>query len=202
MDALITSLIPQQNYEAIGQQIASILAIELPNQKTLGSGLPDVKIFSESMQFTDKTDMPCINVCFFNGEYDRKTTRSTHGEYLFTIDVYANGKGDDNSPGDLKASNMMKRLMGIIRAILDDNKYSQLGFAPPVPIESIMVKKIGAMPQPNTDDTLSSVYGRLLLMVRCVEDMSLVTGVICNQQDTTVKINNTEDGYQFINTAA
>ena len=198
MSALITTLIGQQNFEKVRDEIGAFLFLELANQQSLGSGLPDIQGFCEQVADIDKTQMPAFNILFSRGEYERKTNKVIHGTYIYFIDVYANGATDNDDSGDYHSAVMTQRVIGMCRAILDAPQYRWMGFDSSFGIENAGVSSLNVMDKSNPADGMSSTVGRIVLTVKMPEYVALQSSeTLCTIAGTTVQLGVTEYGYQY-----
>lgn len=203
MAALITTIIPAQNFETVRDQIGAILFLELTNQGILDTTFKVPKIFNERATDPDKTEMPVVNVCLYKGDYERKTLKSSHGTYIYTIDSYDNSPSSVTERGDKAASRKMQQMIGKIRTILDSWQYSTLGFAKgnvnggSCGIEHTEVTSFKMMEKGEPEDSLFSTMGRIAFMVKVPEGVPLGTGALCNISTAVVTLEETTNGYQY-----
>jgi hypothetical protein len=197
--ALITDPIQTQNFELIREQIAAILAIEIDNQGVLtyDPSLQQMKVFVEAINPEDKTDLPLVNVSYVDGAYgDLKVyDGSNKGVYQYNIDVYTNAKQTDDNRGDYLSAVLLQKILGICRTIIDHPAYKILLFPPGiiwrVKSNSIKIRDEGK------NDALNSRMGRLTIEVHATEKTCITAGILLAESDTTVKVNNTNDGYYY-----
>ena len=200
MAALLTNKIPAQQFEVIRDRIATILADEIASQALIAPVTPELnaKVFMERFVPFDKTDMPCVNVVFANGTYDNQDPKTANGNYNFFIDVYTKAKTTATDGGDKLATIKLHSLLGICRAILSNPQYDTLAFARPS-IQRVTVVDIAVEQPQNTQDGSSVIMGRLTLDVRACESVQLLTANNISGWETSVKMDETETGYQFSN---
>jgi hypothetical protein len=203
MSALIDTLIPQQNFELILNRIGEILTVEKERQILLGNyDLDDVQIYKERSVPFMQSELACVNVSLFSGEFQEETQMQTQGFYRYIIEVLTNAKSEDVSDdndgrGDRISAIRMMRILGIIRAILMDARYMTLGFARP----SVGHRKIERMffMGPPHQDANTSRQGRIELLVKIPETpASFVTPVDLAEHFTRVTLNDTEKGYIWV----
>jgi len=198
--ALLTQKIPEQNFELVRDRIAEILADEISAQSLIVPLTPELNatVFVERFVPFDKTDIPCVNVVFANGNYDNQNTLTADGLYKYNIDVYAKAKSTTIDGGDKLASIKLHRLLGICRAILENPQYRTLAFAPPSLQRTTVVDIAIEQPQ-NTQDGSSVIMGRLTFDVSVCEGAQLKTANNISGWETSVQMDETPQGYQFSN---
>ena len=197
--AVIPGEIGRQSYELVGDRIAEILADELPEQFTLSTAATNIKsvlmaeVYTERVVPFDKEEVPCVNVQLASGDYAGQTVKQADGTYTYFIDCYASAKNTDNDMGDQFAIVKLKKLMGVIRAIIQDARYLTLGYDRGfVMSRQITSIAIGNTPQ---QDAAHIVMGRLTLVVKVPETVDLIEPVLIAGYTTTVKLYDTEKGY-------
>jgi hypothetical protein len=197
--AVIPGEIGRQAYELVGDRIAEILADELPNQFSLSTASADIKsvlqaeVYTERVVPFDKEEVPCVNVQLASGDYAGQTVKQADGTYIFFIDCYASAKNKDNSEGDVFALVKLKKLIGVIRAIIQDTRYLTLGYARGF----VMNRQITGIAIANNSqqDAMHIVMGRLTLTVKVPETVELLEPTLAEGYQTTVKLYETEKGY-------
>ncbi len=194
----INNVIPKQNYEFVGMRIADILTDEIDNQfkLTYDTDLDLDEIFLERMVPIDVAEMSSINVFLSTGTYDNKHQASVRGEYTFIIECTAKASTTGDLRGDTSASLKAQRLAGLVRAILENPIYRTLGFAPPF-IQRTLVGEIKmGVPKGNPDSNNVSI-AMLQFTVVVAETTSLLEPSVLAEFLTTVKLDETEQGYQY-----
>lgn len=197
--AVIQGEIGRQSYELVGDRIAEILADELPEQFALSTAAPELKsvlaaqVFTERVVPFDKTEVPCVNVQLASGDYSGQTVKQSDGTYTFFIDCYASAKNTEDAKGDQYALIKLKKLMGVIRAILQDTRYKTLGFTAPF----VMSRQVTGIAISNNaqQDATHTVMGRITLVVKVPETVELIEPELIAGYQTTVKLFETELGY-------
>lgn len=196
---LITLPISQQKFELIRDQIAIILASEIDNQSilTYTPSLSGMKVYVESINPEDKTDLALINVSFVRGAYgDQKTNDGkTKGVYNYNIDVYTNSKDSAANRGDKLSALFLQKLLGLCRVIIDHPLYKTLGFDPGF-IYRVNCKEINIRDE-SKNDALNSRMGRLLIEVQAEESNLNPDGILLALSNTTVNLNETSEGYYY-----
>lgn len=209
MNARITGIIQQQSFEIVRDQIGFILALELANQFVLNPdpALDVSEVWVERVLQWDKTELPAVNVMLADGTYGGQTVLQQDGTYRYYIEGYVNAKTqratytEGEQPGDQKAMIDLHRLLGVCRSIIEDAKYKTLGFDTPPGfvmnrhIESIQI----GQPNQKEHDALSSAMGRLILSVKVPEyPAGYVIPIPISRMDTTVRMEQTDKGYKWI----
>lgn len=196
MAALITALIAAQSFELVRDKVGAILALELANQVTLGGDdVLGAEVWKERIIPFDKTELPAINVTVMEGNYDGQTVKQADGTYTILIDGEVNAKSTSANDGDKLAMLKCQKLMGCIRAIIQDPQYRTLGYAQGF-VMSRQITKI-AFGNKYQGDALNTVMGRLMLTVKVPETTELLEAVEIGGSDTTVKLEETEKGYKW-----
>lgn len=198
--ALLTLKIPEQQFELIRDRIGFILADEIAAQALIAPVTPELNAIVHLERFVpfDKTDMPCVNVVFASGSYGNQDVKNSTGSYKYNIDVYAKAKSTTTEGGDKLATIKLHRLLGIVRAILESPQYITLAFARPS-LNRVTVVDIAVEQPQNTQDGSSVIMGRITFDVSVCESVQLLTGEDIGGYKTTVKMNETDTGYQFSN---
>lgn len=195
--AEITHEIQPQGFELVRDRIASILATELPVQGAFDPNINVSKVYLERWVPIDPTETPLVNVLMERGDPTQQTAKNTQGEYTYNIDVYAGAATDATDAGDKKAFLKVQKLMGIIRAILEDPKYKKLGFDDVAFIMNRHVSQLLVSPPQDAKDAGSLAMGRVVFVVRIPETVELQEGVLVSEFSTSVKLYETDKGFVF-----
>ena len=198
--AEINTPIQERGYEIVRKRIASILALELPNQSTLTNlDYLNASIWLQRIYPFSIEDAPFVNVMFAENDYTFITNSDQDYKAKFIIDVgVVSGKdGDDHM--DKASAVKLHRLMGVIQAILMDAKYYSLGFDPSDGFIGRRVVESMGMVNPSTDNNASksSQRGRIEFSV-IISDISTfdnlndLLGI-----DTAVYFDPFNDGYSY-----
>ena len=198
MAVKINNAIPQQNFELIRDRIGLILKEEIDNQANTLISDPDLNasVWVERFVPFDKSDFPCVNILFSGGPFENINTVSVTGVYTFLIDVYTSSPTTTGQDGDQKASFVLQRLLGIIRAILENPVYRILDFNPGT-VLGTEVENLGVMDPQNNQDATSTIKGRVTLKVKACETTQLLDASPIEGFETAVKINLTDKGYKY-----
>lgn len=193
---MITQAIPQQAFELVRDRIGEILTSELTAQTDFTYGeIPDLTVYSERFIPFDNTELPAVNISLARGLLDGQTAVQSDGTYRYNVDVHTLSPSSDASPGDSQAMYKLHRLMGVIRAILEDPIYKTLGFVPPFIMNRHVEEMAIADPEPQ--DAASAVMGRLIFVVHIPETVNLIVPNLISGYETHVKLSLTEKGYIF-----
>jgi hypothetical protein len=197
--SLINQPISAQKFELIRDQIAIILATEIDNQGilTYDPRLLGMKVFVESVNAEDKTDLALVNVSFVKGFYgDLKVGNgATKGNYIYHIDVYTNSKQTDAARGDKLSALSLQRILGVCRTILDHPVYKTLAFSPGF-IYRVNCREINIRDE-GKNDGLNSRMGRLSFEVQAEESNIIPEGLLLVESNTTVNLNGSQKGYYW-----
>lgn len=202
--SLIYNAIPEQNFEKILNRIGEILKEELDTQflLTYDTDLEDIPVYKERAIPFSHVELPAVNVLLHGGEFSEQSQPNTQGTYRYLIECTYAAPGEDGDDvetgrGDTISKIKLNRLMGLIRAILEDPKYKTLGFAAP----SIGRRFIERMYFMKTihQDAEHVWIGRLEFVVKAPEyPAALSIPVPLVGADTVVKLEETEMGYQWV----
>jgi hypothetical protein len=199
MAALIDISIPPSKGEVVRDQIAVLLTEELAKQYQLNSSYPKVtKAWVERfIPFDAATELPTINVSLAKAEYENKSARSANCEYLFFIDIYTIAATTNSQRGDELAMKQMKKIAGMIWAILSHPDYCTLGL-PAGYIGNTMVKTYFIGDKSKVKDALSDVVGRMHFTVSLLESTVLTaTGNPLEISTTKVKMGSSDEGFYY-----
>lgn len=195
--ALITEIIPSQEFELVRDRVAEILIDELANQAALSYDEDlEVNVFVERSIPFDKTELPAINVSLAQGEFDNKKAPNLDGNYIYNIDVHTSAKSNEEDQGDSRASVKLHKILGKCRAIIENPIYRTLGFNKPS-ISRVFFSQMD-IADPGKQDALNTQMGRLILNVRVPEGVSLLAAGLIEGYDTKVKIGTSSVGYAYI----
>lgn len=218
----ITQIIPYSNFELIRSKIASILADELANQKTLYQAalaaeeakppaeqdasliafynlsidcIPSV-VWEERFFRPQPEEMPILNVVLLNVPLNEGTNNTGQvGENKYQIEVYQQAKSKSGQYGDVLATEKLHRLLAIIRVILMDRNYVDLALSNQIVRRRQVQDIIIGLPNLGADDANSSIFGKLDLLVKSVESVTDLDGVTAQIGLTNMKIFDSEKGY-------
>jgi len=199
MPAKINGIIPPASFERIRDALGAVLLLELANQKALDPTFdaPD-KVWLERIDPPNvPTELPYVNIRFQGGQYDEKSREITqvHGLYTYNIELSTRAKTTAVKAGDQIATVDIHRLIRAIRAILANQAYIRLGFAPPFNKQAY-VNKVEVYQAQQWQDATNEVTAMIEYCIE-VPEINIVTnkGGICSEVMTEVRINNTDIGY-------
>jgi len=192
----ITVAIGSQAFELIRDRLVEILVDEFEGQYllTYDSEL-EVNVFKERNNPLDKTELSSIVVSLATGSYSNKNQLSVDGEYSYNIDIYTNEKTNDAESGDTRSALKLQKIIGITRAILEDQAYKTLGFVTPK-IMHTMVTDINIRGY-DPNDTMNTSMGRLSFKVRAIETTLPITPSLIAGYQTGVLIDLSGKGYFY-----
>lgn len=189
--------IPTQGYEFARDRIAAILDIELSNQAyvCLDEDLNVAVAIEQNNPYKDEIDLSIIQVCLANGNYDQKHLGSVVGTYQYFLDITVKSKAILTATGDYLSSLKLQRIIGAVRAILEDPAYKTLGFVPGF-ITRTFVSNFDIADQIK-NDSLSIASCRLVFNVQLTETSKPITPTLIDGYDTIATIGGTNRGYQY-----
>lgn len=196
MAAIITDIIPQQNFELIRTRIGSILAEEIANQATLlGEEKLDATVWEERFTPFGNDEMPVVNVRFQDAILNEYAPIRDRFEYRYFLDVQTTAKANTGRYGDINSQATLQRLCGIIRGILRNTQYRTLlfpkGFIATSSIRSIEIA------DPYSQDGNFMSMARITFVVMATEDNGTSAPTEAEGYDTVMKLEETEKGYKF-----
>lgn len=203
--SVIYKAIPPQSFELVRDRIGQILAIEIETQAllTYDSALElspgknsESGVWVERFVPFDKTEVPCVNVSLMRGDPIGQSMIHVDGFYRYAIDCYHNAKSSDGARGDVKATKKLQRLMGVVRAILEDPAYKTLGYSTPF-IGARHVEGITVGEPEDRKEATSLVVGRIVFTVRVPEGVRLNDPLLLAEHETTVNLGETDNGYVY-----
>lgn len=196
---MINYFIPRQNYELILERIGAIIVLELENQVVnfYNSDADQITVYVENTSSFDEADAASISLCLAPGSWDNRHAGYVRGTYTFYVDTFANAKTTAELKGSLTSAVQANRIMGMIRAILEDPIYKTLGYDPGN-IGNVKVTnyEIGDIKNIQMDAANSRV-NRIVVEVQAAENDQLLTGVEMMEALTTIKLELTDNGYQY-----
>ena len=193
---MINTIIGPSGVELIKHRIAAILKTELENQKVLQEDTFPINVFVDRMVPIDKSEILVINVRFESLNPESINQHGSQEDATFTIDTWAVSKQTSTKRGDLLSTNFRDKITFQIKAILQSNFYVTLGFVPGL-IMSSNVQNIEPYEPNNNQDASFVSMARLNHNVRFYQDYKVWEGVLITQNNTNVKLSNTELGYKY-----
>lgn len=197
MASIIDSLITEQGFELVNTKLGVILFEELTNQKdTFNAFENDCTVFVGRQEPYDKSEDVVINVSFDSANFSGKTQNDVQGSDTYFIDIYCQGISSSEMSSSVQADKLGLRFAGLVRAILSSTKYKTLGF-PAGLIGGTMVESIQSSNQFNVEDANSIKFVRVTFSARIQENQSMWQGVELFSNDTNIKLDLTNKGYQL-----
>ena len=197
MAAIITEEISEQGFEKVLYQVAAILFTELDNQKTVHSNMPDFAVFTERMTPYAQAENVMINVTSSNINFGNFTQSTSQGKVDFSIEIYSPLEHTSIDAGDDSKKFTLHKVAGLIRYILSSTKYKTLNL-PLGLIGGTYVESIQFFDDFNNHGGASIRMATLGFSVRVQENQDLWNGVSFNENNTSIKLEETNLGYQLI----
>lgn len=192
----INAVIPKAGYLTIRDQVAVILALEIPAQLALASGEykamletfykgdGTLSIYTERFEPFDLQELNSLNVYITNvDESEGSNSRQQKGKVSLNIDVTTLGESKD-----LTAAHYMQWMGSTIRGILSNGVYKTLGFSPNTFIRRRWVTSVQTY-QPNETDNTAYLYAGAVQLIVEYEELNVLqpTSVLSvNYTDITV----------------
>lgn len=202
MSSIISSTIGPQRFEYIQDRIGRILTAEIEAQylRTYDVSL-DIRgrVYKERFIPFNPPEVPAVNVMLWKGDSIAEDQSASQWNWRFIIECIMSaphkesGSTVDDKRGDTLSMTRLKKLMGVIRAILMNPKYKTLNFTPPF-IGHRHIESMAFMKHPHQDADHSSI-GRLILVVQAPEGNELIDPNLIKGYDTRVKLYSTDMGY-------
>jgi len=196
MAALITDIIPEQNFELVRDQIGGILTTELLKQKELQAFDEPVTVFQERIIPMTTEEVLYFNVLMDGASYDSFSNLSVQGNVRYLVDVYVCGADSPGKSGSKDSRNRLGKFIGMVRYILSSGQYKTLGFEPGF-IGGVYVESIALSDPQRSGDVNYTAFGRVVISVRMAEENSATAGVPITSIGTVMKISETDHGYKY-----
>lgn len=196
MSAIIENIIPAQNFEIVQNKIGVILLLELLNQKKLQCIENDISVFLSRQNPYDKSEDVVVNVSLAQIGYSGKTQIDSQGLTTFNIDIYVNSDEKQCKTGSENTRIALNQITGLVRYILSSTKYKTLGFAPGF-IGGTSVDSIQFLDNFGSQEANFVSMSRVVFTARLNENQLAWEGLPLLGNDTTVKIDSTNKGYQL-----
>jgi hypothetical protein len=197
MASLITNIIPKQNFEIVLDKLGVILLEELTKQKMLQSFESDFGIFIERQEPYDKSEDVVISISLNTIPYNGHTQNDSQGNASFFIDIYTTGVESISKSGNDNSRQKIHLFAGMIRYIFSSTKYKTLGL-PTGFIGGKYVENIQFDDNYGNQDGSFIRFCRVTLSVRIQENQEMWESLAFSGNDTTIKLNLTEQGYKLI----
>ena len=178
---MIQGIIPTQKFELIRDRIVYILQTEYASQKALCDAHDPVipftvpAIYNERRGQVDFQEDEVIIVKLGRAVYSNEDGECAMGTYTFYIDVFGYDQSESDTTdafeGWYLSAKKLHKNFGIIRAILRDKDYLQLGWSNDTTINIASTRIESFIPEVRSDgeDTNSETYGRMFFEVDAYE---------------------------------
>ena len=197
MASIIDNLITEQGFELVNTKLGVILLEELTNQKNNFNAFEnDFEVFVGRQEAYGKSEDVVINVSFDNASFSDKTQHYVQSSDTFFIDIYCQGISTSGMSSSVQADRLGLRIAGIIRSILSSTKYNTLGLERGL-IGGTMVESIQSSNQFNEQDSNSIKFVRITFSARIRESQEMWVGIDLLGNDSNIKLNLTNKGYQL-----
>lgn len=196
--AVLDYIIPESNLEAIRDQLAIIIKAELDNQATLQAE-PDLtgKVFIERFTPINKSEGTVINVYIDQSDFSQQTQITQRGKANYLVDVYCWDEQSETEEGYFRCARKLHRIVMLIHNILHAPQFNKLTFAAGIIYNRTVTRIQFDQPANNTDLNFARM-GRLTLSVDFHNQQPHEVPITASGYDTTVKLDTSDDGYQFI----
>lgn len=201
---MIYETINQQNFELLADAIGSILVSELESQskKTDNDNesrliLRDTTVWKERIVPYSQGEKFIISVIWAGADYSNKTSSQVDGASTFFLDCYGSARTNDNGKGDQLGAVRTKRLVGVIRSILEHPDYRNLGLDRSI-IGTSMITSIKRTTLEGQEDAAGVCMYRVTLEINSVECSGFNDAVLLTNNSTSVILEETEKGYKYI----
>ncbi len=206
---MIQGIIPTQKFELIRDRIVEILQDEYASQKALCDAHDPVipftvpTIYNERRGQVDFQEDEVIIVKLGRAIYSNEDGECAMGTYTFYIDVFGYDQSESDTTdafeGWYLSAKKLHKNFGIIRAILRDKDYLQLGWSNDTTINIASTRIESFIPEVRSDgeDTNSETYGRMFFEVDAYEYVEDKTYTPIDSVTGVLEIEDTGDGYKI-----
>lgn len=201
---MISNTVSQQNYEVITDAIGSILVSELESQSKKDDNDLDSKIILSNTTVWKERIVPfsqgeqfIVSVIWLGADYNEKTASQVNGVNTFLLDCYGSARTNENGKGDQLGAVRTKRLVGVIRSILEHPNYRNLGLEKNI-IGSSMIKSIRRTQLEGQDESAGVSMYRITMEIDSLEVSGYNEPIPLAQNRTSVVLEETDKGYQYI----
>jgi hypothetical protein len=198
---MIETLIPEQAVERIRDQIANVLKCEFENQanKLRNEHCNGVKFFAERRVPIAASEKAIVVISTWKGKYGNKNSDYAEGTYSFVLDVVANCSSKGNQAGDTLANFRVVKMYGIVRYILEHSNYETLGFERPFILHTELSEfQVLKFEEDGRSESGGVAQAQAVFVVRCGESTQPNAGKLAAGNDTEVKLEETELGYEYV----
>lgn len=204
LSPLITQQIAPQNFELIRDRIGEILMVEFANQKTYSNNadITPTRVEIEGFVDIDEDNFPLISIHLYDGKYEKKDYGGdVPGEYCFYIDIYTGAPSTSDTAGDQVATVNLVKMVGMVRAILDNPVYGTLAFDPSVDdapdIRNTHIEDFFINIPRSSQNAIDFICGRLRFMVTVPETSIYATTTPSELGSTIVTLYNSGRQYHW-----
>lgn len=195
MASLLTGIIPKQGFELCRDAIGAIILTELSAQKVRqgNTDFPeDVIVLSESLPPADASEYMTMNVMTASAAYSEITQSEAEGNTIYLVDFYSSG----SSSGD--SSFRLQKFVGMVGYIFRSAQFRDLGLKGLVAGTYVEKFTIGESIQSKKEDSAFTSFAQLQIAVRIQETAQVWAGVAFNQNNSSVILELTDKGYQYV----
>ena len=196
MEVLITEKIGKQGFELISEQLGAILLLELSNQKTIQCKPFNLDVYNERQNPIASSEDVVVNVSLNNIAISSHTEREFDSVLNFFVDIYVNGDESIDLSGDAETSQKLNLLIGWARYILSSTRYKTLAFDYGM-IMGTYVRNIQFDDNFGEQNGTFSRMARISFEVRAVEGQDMENGILLGQNNSIIKLEETELGYKY-----
>jgi hypothetical protein len=196
MSSLINEPILESGFEKVRDRIGEILLLELTKQKQLQNFSEEINVYSEKSVPESSAEPLQINVLLDSGNYGTLNPKDAQGKTIYFIDIYTTSKESDGVTGDYAAAFLLHKYIRLCRFILQSSKYKTLGF-PDGLIGGKSVEMFETLPPAQKQDARFTRFARITFSVRIQESDVLWGGITASSFETTVTLQETEQGYKY-----
>lgn len=199
MSAKINVAIPTSVADTVGENIKSILELELPNQVTLSES-PELTttVNYERIPPFDNSEIPLINIHLSESDYQRRSSKSGTFDAHYYIDIIFSAKATGSDLGSTVSKSQTKIIANWIRTILLSPVYRHLNFSQGV-IARFQITNLKMIVTDSEKDAEGISVGRLTIEVHGADDYILQSGEVATSVENVVKLDETEKGHLFEN---
>jgi len=192
-------IIPQQTFEKVRDQIAFILAEELPSKIALiiaGEGtypLQSPTLYVDLWDNLNAGELPGIVINFADFTNEAGDGRSSRNRCRYFVDIYYSAKATPAERGYQISHRTATRIAGLVYFIINSPQYQFLGL--PNVCGRVKVPSVGVFTKENVEDARSTAFMRCVIEVVVNEDHNEVApGVPLEISSTKFKLQQNDRG--------
>lgn len=209
----IDAPIALSRFVEIRDRLAEILVCEFEEQKNQQTDpeiieiLNNTHFYAERFHPLNESEMIGIALYLFRVVYDNQNSQASRGMHDFFLDIYGrhpateDADGTNREDGDKNNAVQLQVVITLIRAILEDSRWIRLGFDPSLGetfIEGHEIESIQRTEPRDNKDAGNILMYRVVFKVRAVENTRALEGIPLGLATTTVKLQDTDQGYEYI----